>query len=115
MGLVTISQTQVRVPVTVFQLHDRVTIGNFAQLEQAAREAFDNGMRNLIIDLSETSVLTSIGVRALVVLHRMLSEQPGKHLKVACPTPEIRDMLDISGVTQYIEIYSTLEDAVASF
>ena len=29
--------------------------------------------------------------------------------------PYIREMLDISGVTQYIEIYDTVDGAVASF
>ncbi len=115
MGLVQISQMQGRVPVKVFQLQDRITIGNFAELEETAKEAYNNGMRDLVVDLSETRALTSIGVRALVVLHKLVSGSPGKHLKLVCPSPGIRDMLDISGVTQYIEIYDTLEKAVASF
>ena len=31
------------------------------------------------------------------------------------PIPYIREMLDVSGVTQYIEIYDTVDEAVASF
>ena len=115
MALVEVSQAQGRVPVTVFQLQDRVNLGNYAQLEETARTAYSNGTRDLVIDLSKTPSLTSIGVRALVVIHKMLSEDRGKHLKLAVPLPEIRDMLEISGVTQYIEIYDTVEDAVTSF
>ncbi len=115
MGLLQITQMQGRIPVTVFQLQDRVTIGNFAELEEAAKEAYTNGMRDLVIDLRRTSALTSIGVRALVVIHKMLSEDRGKHLKLVCPTVDMRDVLDISGVTHYIEIYDTLETAVASY
>ncbi len=113
--MVQISHVQGRVPVTVFQLHDRITIGNFAELERIAKEAYSNGMRDLVIDLSQTTVLTSIGVRAIIVIHRMLSTEGRRHLKIACPTPEIQDMLDISGVTQYISIHDTVEDAVISF
>lgn len=115
MGLVQISQAQGRVPVTVFHLQDRVNLGNFAELEEAAKEAYKDGMRDLVIDLSQTPSLTSIGVRALVIIHKMLSADRGKHLKLAGPIPVIREMLDVSGVTQYIEMYDTLEEAVASF
>ena len=116
MGLVEISQTEGRVPVTVFRLQDRVNLGNYAELEQTAKDAYENGMRDLVIDLSTTPSLTSIGVRALVVIHRMLSGSGNaKHLKLAGPIPYIREMLDVSGVTQYIEIYDTVDEAVASF
>jgi anti-anti-sigma factor len=115
MALVQISQARGRVPITVFQLQDRVNLGNFAELEATAKQAYNDGTRDLVIDLSRTEALTSIGVRALVVIHKMLSEDRGKHLKLAGPTQEIRDMLEISGVTQYIQIYDTVGDAVAAF
>jgi anti-anti-sigma factor len=115
MSLVQISQANGRVPVTVFHLQDRVNLGNFAELEQAAKDEFDKGMRDLVIDLSQTPSLTSIGVRALVIIHKMLSPDRAKHLKLANALPVIREMLEISGVTQYVEIYDTVEDAVKSF
>ena len=115
MALVQISQVEGRIPVTIFQLQDRVNLGNFAELEQAAKAEFDKGMRDVVIDLSQTPSLTSIGVRALIVIHKMLAADRGRHLKLANPLPVIREMLDISGVTQYVEIYDTVEDAVRSF
>ncbi len=115
MALVKISHVQGRVPVTVFQLRDRVNLGNFAEFEATAKDAYNNGTRDLVMDLSKTEVLTSIGVRALVVIHKMLSEDRGKHLKLAGPSKEISEMLEISGVTQYIQIYDTVEEAVRAF
>ena len=115
MALVQVSQKQGRIPVTVFQLQDRVNLGNFSELEQAARDEYDRGMRNLVIDLSQTPSMTSIGVRALVIIHKMLAEDRGKHLKLASPIPPIREMLDIAGVTAYIDIYDTVDEAVASY
>jgi len=115
MSVVKISQAQGRVPVTIFQLQDRVNLGNFAELEDTAKEAYDNGMRDLVIDLSQTVSLTSIGIRAIVIIHKMLSTDGAKHMKIANPMPYIREMLDISGVTEYIEIYNTVDEAVASF
>jgi len=115
MSLVQISQVQGRVPVTIFHLQDRVNLGNFTELEDTAKEAYNNGMRDLVIDLSQTVSLTSIGIRAIVIIHKLLSTEGGKHLKIANPMSYIREMLDISGVTEYIEIYDTVDDAVASF
>ena len=115
MGIVQISHAQGRVPVTIFQLQDRVNLGNFAELEEAAKESYNNGTRDMVMDLSQTVSLTSIGIRAIVIIHKLLSSDGGKHLKVANPMPYIRETLDISGVTQYIEIYDTVDEAVASF
>jgi anti-anti-sigma factor len=115
MALVEISQIQGRVPVTVFHLQDRINLGNFAEFEKTAKDAFENGMRDLVIDLSKSESLTSIGVRAIVIIHKMLSAENGNHLKLAGPIPPIRDMLQIAGITQFIEIYDTVDDAVASF
>src|SRR5687768_8301805 len=114
MDLVQISKVEARVPVTVFQLKDRVNLGNFAELEQTAKDAYEAGMRDLVIDLSETPSLTSIGVRAIVVIHRLLSPDKEKHLKLAGPIPYIREMLGIAGITQFIEIYDTVDEAVRS-
>jgi anti-anti-sigma factor len=115
MSLVKISQVQGRVPVTVFHLQDRVNLGNFAELEETAKEALNNGMHDLVIDLSQAVSLTSIGIRAILIIHKMLSADHGKHFKVASPTAHIREVLEVAGVTQYIEVYDTVEEAVASF
>lgn len=115
MGIVQISQAQGRIPVTVFRLQDRINLGNFAELEEAAKDAYDNGTRDLVLDLSQTVSLTSIGIRAIVIIHKTLSSDGTNHVKIANPMPYIREMLDISGVTQYIEIYNTVDEAVASF
>jgi len=115
MPLVEISQLQGRVPVTVFQLQDRVNLGNYKELEQTAREAHANGMRDLVIDLSRTPSLTSIGIRALMVIHKMLMTENVKHLKLAGVTQPIHEMFDVAGITTLIEIYPSVDEAVASF
>lgn len=115
MGSFQISQAEGRVPITIFHLPDRVNLGNFGELEDSAKEAYNNGTRDLVIDLSHTTSLTSIGIRAIVVIHKMLAVDGSKHLKIAAAMPYLREMLDVSGVTQYIEIYDTVEEAIASF
>ena len=116
MTLVQISQAQGRVPVTVFQLQDRVNLGNYKELEQIAREAYDQGTRDLVIDLSQTPSLTSIGIRALVAIYKMLMAEAGsQHVKLAGASEPIHEMLKIAGITQFIKMYNSVEEAVNSF
>ena len=116
MSLVKISQAQGRVPVTVFHLQDRVNLGNFAEMEETVKEAFNNGMRDLIIDLSQTTTLTSIGLRALVVIHKILAKNDNrKHLKIAGATTMMREIMQVTGISQFMEVYDTVDEAVATF
>lgn len=118
MSLVKVSQAEGRVPVTVFELQDRVNLGNTAQLEQAARDAYASGTRDLILDISKVDSFTSAGIRALLVIYKLLAGDEGRksrHVKLVSPTPYVRQVLEVSGVADSIEIYDTREEAVASF
>ncbi len=116
MAVVEISQTQGRVPVTVFHLQERVHLGNFSELENMAQKAYENGTRNLVIDMSRTDSMTSIGLRALVVVHKILAKSDnGRHLKIAGATTVMREIMQVTGISQFIEIYDTVDEAAASF
>ena len=118
MGLVIVSQSEGRVPVTVFELQDRVNLGNTTELEQAAREAYTGGTRDLVLDISKVDSFTSAGTRALLVIYKLFAGNEGrksKHVKLVSPTSYVREVLEVAGVTDSIEIYDSLEKAIASF
>ena len=128
---INVSQEQGRVPVTVFHIQGRVNMGNAQELEQAARTAHANGMRDLLLDLSEVVSMTSAGLRAIHILYKLLDDKsadspervagsPGAiskslHLKLLSPPPAIRRVVSIAGFDQFIEIHDTLQEALASF
>ena len=118
MNLVTISQVQGRIPVTILQPHDRINLGNILQLEQAAKEAFTAGAHDMLIDLSNVPSLTSAGIRVILVIHKMLAtpeKDQARHLKLVSPTSYVHDVLQVAGLLDFIEIFTNLEDALASF
>lgn len=115
MSLVHISQFDRTKPVTVFRLQERISLDNFAELEAIAQREQTNGMNRLVLDLSETPTLTSIGVRAIVVIHKLLSADGGNPLKLAAVQPSVREVLKIAGITKFIEMYDSVDDAVKSF
>jgi anti-sigma B factor antagonist len=117
MKLVSVTQTCGRVPVTVIRLEDRLNLGNTEEVEQAAKGAYAAGGRNMILDLSKVPSLTSAGIRTILGIYKMLAEpkEAGKHLKLVGPIPAVREVLDIAGLIKFIEIYGSLDEAVASF
>ena len=118
MNLVKVSQAEGRVPMTVFELQDRVNLGNTAELEQAGKDAYANGTRNLVLDISKVDSFTSAGIRALMVIYKLMANDEGKeskHVKLVSPTSYVREVLEVSGITNSIEIYDSLDKAIASF
>ena len=119
-----IAHEQGRVPVTVFYVQGQINMGSTPQLEKMARTEYDNGMRDLLIDLSDTTSLTSAGLRTLAVLYRLLedsssdasgSRRKSAHLKLLNPPSDLRRVIQISGFDSFIAIYDDLPAAVASF
>lgn len=115
MALIEVSQQAGRVPVTVFHVQDRINLGNYKELEQAAQTAYEGGTRNLVIDLTKSESLTSIGIRAIVAIHKIMAAGDGGALRLAGVIQPIQDMLQIAGITQFIEIHGTVDESVASF
>jgi anti-sigma B factor antagonist len=118
MNFVKVSQAQGRVPVTVLELQGRVNLGNAAELEQTATDAVTAGVHDIVIDLSKAPSLTSSGIRAVMVIHKMLSNagiDKTRHLKLVSPTPYVQKILDIAGLLDFLEVFTSLDEAVASF
>ena len=116
MALVEITHRQGRVPVTVFHLQERIHLDNFSRLEKTVKQAYEDGTRYLVVDLSRTDSMTSIGLRALVVIHKILARTSNeKHLRIAGATTVIREIMQITGISHFIEVHDTVEEAVASF
>jgi anti-anti-sigma factor len=119
-----VAHEQGRVPITVFYVQGQINMGSTAQLEQLARAEYDNGMRNLLIDLSEASSLTSAGLRTLLALYRLLddpssgvggSRPKSSHLKLLNVPPDLQRVFHISGFDFFIDSYNDLPTAIASF
>ena len=101
--------------VTVLEVQGRVNLGNYQELEKAAQDAFDSGIRKLIIDLTGADSLTSIGIRSLVSIYKIFDANKEGKCKLAGVKPEIKDMFDMAGITQFLEMHPTAADAAKSF
>jgi anti-anti-sigma factor len=116
MTVAEISQVNGRVPVTILRLRERIHLDNFAELENLVKDAYEAGTRNLVIDLEQSNTLTSIGLRALVVIHKiMVKNDTSSRLRVTGATTMIHEIMEVTGIAQFIDIYDTVDEAIASF
>ena len=134
---VTVSETQGRVPVTILRTHGELDASNYQDLIAAAREVYDEGARNVLLDLSDTPYMSSSGLVALQSMAALLrGEEPPDleagwaafrsidrdrdtgfqlHLKLLNPQPRVDHVLDMVGFKRFLEVHTDLETAVASF
>ncbi len=134
---VTVSQAHGRVAVTILEPHGDLDAASYQQLIATAQEARRSGASNILLDLGDTSYISSSGLVALQSIAALLrDEEPPDpesgweairsierdrdtglqpYLKLLNPQPRVAQVLEMVGFTRFLEVYSDLEAAVASF
>jgi anti-sigma B factor antagonist len=64
----------------------------------------------VIVDLSEVEFLASIGIRLLTLNAKSVSSRGGR-MVLLHPTPDVKSVLEITGIPAIIPIYNGLESA----
>ncbi len=131
------SKQESRVPVTIMQLSGELDASNYTDVIAKAQGAYDEGARDLLVDLSNVPYVSSAGLMSLhsVALifagHSMNSKESGRpvfrsinaqnektvrqHVKLLSPQPAVEQVLDVVGLKQFLDIYTDLETAIQSF
>ena len=134
---ITITNNQGSPQVSVMHLQGVLDGSTYQDFIAAGEKLFDAGVRDLILDLSGLTFLSSAGLAALHRIARVyrgedrsnLEEGWGalrvmgndrnngfqKHIKLLNPSKEIRNVIDMVGFTSFFEIFSELNPAMASF
>jgi anti-sigma B factor antagonist len=81
-------------------------------LTTATEDAFGDGYRLLLLDLSGLSFMDSTGLSALLSVHRD-AQARGAHAAIIAPSDTALRVLEMLGVEQVLNIYPTLDAAVA--
>ena len=134
---ISVSQAHGNVPVTVIALDGELDGQTYQSLINKAREVYESGTRDFVIDLSGLTYVSSAG---LVALHTVAllargealpdtdagwsairsvggASRGGKqgHVKLANPREEVQSVLDMVGFSAAFEIFNDLDEAVKSF
>lgn len=123
--------------VTILHLMGDVDSSNYTEVIIKAQELYDNGTRNLLLDLAKVPYVSSAGLMAFHTIARVFaghSIQGGEsgrptfrsinpkddasareHVKLLRPQIAVEQVLDVIGLKQFFEIYTDLDTALKSF
>lgn len=119
-----------QVPVTILQLKGDLTAEE--PLTSKAQTAFQDGARDIILDLGSVPYISSAGLRAIHTIYMLLrSADPqdeetavrgitrgtykSPHLKLVSPSRNGMKALTTSGYDIFLDIHDNIPEAVASF
>jgi anti-anti-sigma factor len=137
-----ITKTERPIPIVILHIDGILDGANFKKLIEKAESLFAGGARNLILDLTRLTFISSSGLGALHQVALLFQEKnrpeldetwasyrwstfrnikrdhdlrPQKHVKLLSPTREVHEVLDMIGFSSLFEIYTYMPQAVESF
>ena len=96
----------------IYALGGSLDLATAPSLRAALIEAANDGIHELIVDLSQLEFLDSTGLGALIGAHRRCTENGGQLRLIVCEGP-ISRLLTITGLMRVLAVYSTLDAALA--
>jgi anti-anti-sigma regulatory factor len=134
---ISVSQTQGAVPVTILKLDGQLDGQNYQDLIIKAQELYKAGARDMLLDLSDLTYISSAGLVALHSVALLLrgdevpdtesgwsayrsmgrSSEAGiqKHIKLLNPREEVKNVFEMVGFDRVFEMHTDLDQAVKSF
>jgi len=101
--------------ISVLQFREYAELTHSAQeLDALRREVLEQKDTKVIIDLSRVTKIDSAGLGQLMSCYSHLVKNRGM-LKVLHPVPEVRKLLDMTGISTLIPAFHDEDEAVSSF
>ena len=100
--------------VTLIEVSGRIDSMNANELGETLSKEIERGSRQIVLDLSQVSYMSSAGLRELVTAYRKLQEEGGD-LRLAQPSSRVQDVLEMSGLDTIFQIFLTQTAAVGSY
>lgn len=123
--------------VTVMHIMGDMDASNYTTVIEKAQQAYDDGARNLLLDMTKVPYVSSAGLMALHTIVRIFMGQSVNNkdggrpsfrsvnpqedsagrdrVKILNPQPAVDQVIDVTGLKQFLETFSDFETAVKSF
>ena len=135
----TVDKSDGSVRVTIVRLDGELDASNYEQLIARAEELYEDGTRDLLLDLENADFVSSsglIGLHSAALIMRgetladpekgwaafravsrdmLKSSDQEAHFKLLKPQPIVGKVLDTSGFSDFMPVFEDEETAVASF
>jgi anti-anti-sigma factor len=100
--------------VTVVEARGRVDSATAAQFGTALMGAVDGGARRVVLDLGGVDYMSSAGLREIVAALKKIRKAQGD-IRLAEPAARVREVLEMSGLDTFVQIYPSRAEALKSF
>jgi anti-anti-sigma regulatory factor len=124
--------------LAVLDLNGELDASNYLDVIERVRQLYDQGTRQLVIDLSDVSFLSSSGLVALhsaalvmrgeeppspdlgwSAFHAIASDVEREGFETCCtlanPQPRVRRSLEMTGFSAFLHMYDDVDTAIQSF
>lgn len=100
-------------PALLLHARGRINVLTADAFEALARQALAGSDRDVIIDSSDVTYLSTAGIRAFLRLSQQLNKQ-NRNLHICALRPYIREVFEIIGFDQLIPIHVDIAAALAA-
>lgn len=112
-GLVDVKQES-KDDILILKMTGRLDAISSPSTERKVFDFINNGNPKLLLNFSGIDYLSSAGMRMLLSITKKLKTTSGK-LVVCCVTPNVMDVLKMSGFDHVLDIAKTESDALSRF
>lgn len=98
--------------VAVIELEGRLSLGEpVEEFRQLWNEALASGVRQLVVNLSDVTMMDSSGIGTMIRCHSAVMQQGGK-LRLVNPNSTVRQAFKITRLDNVFEFHDTEESAL---
>ncbi|NJK81758.1 MAG: STAS domain-containing protein [Chloroflexaceae bacterium] len=106
--------------VDLLAISGRVDAASAPDLWRAIEQLFQEGRYRIVLDLAHLNHISSAGLRVLIDGRKRardwkLTDLEGGDIRIANMPPRIREVFNLTGLTDLFEIYPDVTEAVGSF
>ena len=98
----------------IIALEGQVNSSNAATVETEVLAVVNQGAKNVLLNMTELSYISSAGLRVVLVLAKRLKQGGGK-LVIYGMQPHVREVFDISGFLAILNVAGTRAEALEQF
>lgn len=108
-----IKEEQLDSGITKIKLSGRMDSEGVSRIQSEIAGMTAAPRMSIMVDMSDVPYMSSIGIRTLLMNAKGVSRRGGKFVLLSLQ-PNVRNMLEISGIDQLIGIYNSQDEALAN-
>jgi anti-sigma B factor antagonist len=101
--------------IHVFAINGELDQATADELRAPLHQAIKGNAQAVMIDMTKCGFIDSTGLGVIVEAWKRLQERNGENvaLSICCPEPEVKRLLEVTGLDQAIAIRDTRDEALA--